>query len=245
MQRNQRAYPTRFRSSPPLQPRQSTRTQSALPLQTQPQNRVPPLVHAYLYRAPQGGRTFSDQLKRLAPLNSASHIGCRPPPALERPCSHADPRRLKPLDTPVHPLLRCYWRLPPAEKSGGRIQGDSAEQKHRHPTTAPVNAGPASPKTPLGDRRHQGDIRPGGRRLAGRTLDQTLSRLARVDFPSWIHRSGPTGLERPKWGRNASKIGIPGHFCKVTINITVDSRFVGKQRGVRCRIYVNTTRKWA
>ena len=136
------------------------------------------------------------------------------------------PSRSQPSQTPGHP--RCIrgcaapaLAVPTAKKTSGRIQGDSAEQKHRHPTTAPVNASPTSPKTPLGDRRHQGDIRPGGRHRAGRTLDQTLSRLARVDFRSWIHRSGPTGLEQPKWGRNASNIGISGHFCKVTINITI------------------------
>ena len=100
MQKHQRAHPTRFRGSPPPQPRQSTRTQPALPLQTQPQDRVPPLAHAYFYRAPQGGRTFSNRLRMLAPLNSASHVGCSPPIALKRPCSHADPNRLRPLDTP-------------------------------------------------------------------------------------------------------------------------------------------------
>ena len=73
--KNKRTYPIRFRDSPPPQPSQSTRTQPALPLQTQPQNRMPPLAHAYVYSALQGERTFSDQLRRLAWLDSASHIG--------------------------------------------------------------------------------------------------------------------------------------------------------------------------
>ena len=52
-----------------------------------------------------GGRTFPDRLRRLAPLNSVSQSGHRPPAALERPCSHADPNRLNP---PGHPrCIRC------------------------------------------------------------------------------------------------------------------------------------------
>ena len=191
-----------------------------LPLQTQPQNRVPSLAHPHVYCAPQGvapSLTDSGGLHGWILLLKAA---ADPP----QPWSGPAPTQIlavsNPWTPPMHPLLRCYWRLSPAEKkSGGRIQGDSAEQKHRRPTTAPVNASPTCPKTPPGDRWHQGDIRPGGRHRAGRTLDQTLSRLARVDSPSWIDRSCPTGLERPKWGRNASKIGISAHFCKVTINI--------------------------
>ena len=59
-----------------------------------------------------GDRTFSDQLRRLAPLSSASHVGRSPPTALKRPCSHADPRRPKPQDTPgaPAPALLLGWR---------------------------------------------------------------------------------------------------------------------------------------
>jgi len=132
-----------------------------------------------------GGRTFPDRLRRLAWLDSASQSGRRPPTALERPCSHADPRRLKPQDTPgasaaallLAPLTCC-------KKSSGRIQGDSAEQNHRPAPTAPVGGSPTSPKTPLEDRWHQGGILPRSRRRAGLTLNRTLSRLARVDSPS-------------------------------------------------------------
>ena len=49
----------------------SPRVPPALPLQTQPQNRVPPLSHPCLCCAPQGGRTFSGRLKRLPPSSSA------------------------------------------------------------------------------------------------------------------------------------------------------------------------------
>ena len=178
MQKNQRAHPTRFRGSPPPQPRQSTRTQPALTLQTQPQNRVPPLADAYLYRAPQGGCTFSDRLRRLAPLKSGSHIGCSPPTALKGPAPTQIPTVSDPWTPPVHPLLRRSWAGGTScQKSGGRIQGDSAEQKHRRPTTAPVGGSPTSPKTPLRDRWHQGGIRPRGRRRARLTLDRALERL--------------------------------------------------------------------
>ena len=105
-----------------------------------------------------------------------------------------------PWTPPMHPLLRRSWagktRCP---YSSGCIQGDFAEQNHRHPTTAPVGGSPTSPKTPLRDRWHQGGIRPRGRRLAGRTLDRTLSRLARVDSALDIDHRPTTGLERPKW----------------------------------------------
>jgi len=149
VQKNQCASPTRFHDSHPPQPPQSLRTPPALPLQTQPQNRVPPLAHPYLYCAPQGGRTFSDRLKRLPPLGFTPQNGRSSPTALERPCSHADPRRLRPRDTPgasadalLLAPLTCY------HKSSGCIQRDSAEQNHRRPPTAPVGGSPTSPKTP-------------------------------------------------------------------------------------------------
>ena len=147
-----------------------------------------------------GGRTFPGRLRRLAWLDSASQSGRRPPAALERPCSHADPRRLRPLDTPgasAAALLLAPRNC--CQNSSGCMQGDFAEQNHRHPTTAPVGGSPTSPKTPLRDRWHQGGIRPRGRRRARRTLDRTLSRLARVDSALDIDHRPTTGLERPKW----------------------------------------------
>jgi hypothetical protein len=148
VQKNQCASPTRFRDSHSPQPPQSPRT-PALPVQTQPQNRVPPLTHPHLYCAPQEGRTSSDRLKRLLPLGFTPPSGRRPPTALERPCSHAGPRRSRPRDTPgasadallLAPITCC-------QKSSGRIHGDSAEKNHRRPPTAPVGGSPTSPKTP-------------------------------------------------------------------------------------------------
>ena len=65
-----------------------------------------------LYCAPQGGRTFFDRLKRFAPLGFTPQGGRSPPTALERPCSHADPNRLRPRDTPcasAAALLQGYF----------------------------------------------------------------------------------------------------------------------------------------
>ena len=45
--------------------------------------------------------------------------------------------------------LRCSWAGGTScQKSSGCIQGDSTEQNHRRPNTAPVGGGPTFPKTP-------------------------------------------------------------------------------------------------
>ena len=128
-----------------------------LPLQTQPQNRVPPLAHPYLNCAPQGGCTFSDRLGRLTRLDSASHIGRSPPTAWNGLAPTQILAVSDPGTPPVHPLLRCYWRLSPAAKNPVGV----SKAIHRSRTTATPPQRRWATARPL-PKHPQKEVAPGG-----------------------------------------------------------------------------------
>ena len=88
-----------------------------LPLQTQPQNRVPSLAHPHVYCAPQGVAPSLTDSGGLHGWILLLKVAADPPQPWSGPAPTQIPAVSNPRTPPVHPLLRCYWRLLPAAKN--------------------------------------------------------------------------------------------------------------------------------